>query len=104
MRYKVPISLKDRRRYVCLRTGLSKAKLSELLVESIREISGALGVGIHYPRIIRISGDLKLVRTTEGSVPMILTAILHMVYVRGIDLDVLGISGTIRASKESCLD
>ncbi len=102
MKFKIPIDLKERRRYICIHTELSKGKLIEYLEKTINELVGTKRTGLHKFMVISIARDTYLIKTTEPSVKVILTAVLMLIYENNRAIDVIGISGTLRKAKELC--
>ncbi len=102
MKFRIPIDLKDRRRYICTLAELSKNELVEYLKETIRELAGMKGSGCHRFSVVSMGRGKYVIRTTESSIHAILTALLFMIYERGVSIEVIGISGTLRKAREIC--
>ncbi len=102
MKFKIPIEIKERRRYICIHTKLSKGELIEYLERVINELAGIKGMGFHKFTVISVTRDKYVIKTTEPSVKAILTAVLTLIYEYSKAIDVIGISGTLRKVKRFC--
>ena len=101
MKFKIPIEMKERRRYICINTERSKGELIECLERAINKIAGIKGA-LHKFMVISVARDTYLIKTTEPSVKAILTAILLLIYEDNRAINVIGISGTLRKARELC--
>ncbi|MCS7103181.1 MAG: hypothetical protein NZ992_04785 [Candidatus Korarchaeum sp.] len=52
--------------------------------------------------VIGMGKDSSVVRTSEGSVATLLTALLFLKYLDRCEIEVIGISGNMRKAKEIC--
>ncbi|GEM_PF-1278810 len=102
MKFRVPIELKERRRYICVYAPVSKSDLNKALKRRLRELSGIKGSGIYRFTLLPLGNANFLVRTTEASLAALLTALLINRYKDIPSLEVRGISGTLRKAKELC--
>ncbi len=102
MKFRVPIELKERRRYVCVYAPVSKSDLNKAIRRRLRELSGIKGCGIYRFTLLSLGNGFFLVKTTETSIPALLTALLVNRYEDFPSLEVKGISGTLRKAKELC--
>ncbi len=102
MRFKIPISIKERRRYICIQTNLSKNELTRSLEKMVRQLAGIKGMAYYRFLVISAGKDIYVIKTTEPSIKAILTAVLMTIYEDNKDINVLGISGTLRKAKGLC--
>jgi len=99
MRFKIPIDLKDRKRYISLVVEGNQERLGALLRRAIKELSGMKGLSTYRFNVIDLGGGRLILRTTEKSIHAILSALLMVHYERKAAIDVRGISGTLRKAK-----
>ncbi len=102
MKFRIPIDLKERRRYVCLIARVPRNEIMGMIRRRLKEISGIKGCGIHRFALIPIGDDAFVLRTSEGSIAALLTALLVSKYLDMPSLEVRGVSGTIGKAKELC--
>ncbi len=102
MKFKIPVDMKERRRYICIYTKLSKGELIGCLKKAINELAGIKGTGFHKFMIISIARDKYIIKAAEPSVKAILTAVLTLVYEDNRVISIIGISGTLRKARELC--
>ncbi len=102
MRFKIPISIKERKRYICIQTSLSKGELARSLEKMMRQLSGIKGMAYYRFLVISAGKDMYVIKTTESSIKAILTAILMMIYEDNMAINVVGISGTLRKARGLC--
>ncbi len=103
MKFRIPIELKERRRYICVYAPVSKSDLSKTIERRLKELAGIKGCGIHRFTLLSLGDNLFLVKTAETSVAAVLTALLVSRYEDFPLLEVRGISGTLRRAKELCV-
>ncbi len=98
MKFKVPISLKQRRRYIFVSTTVPHNKFREELTSSLRKLFGEIGLSITPVKVIQDREGVVL-RTYQDSVSRLLVATYYM-SLSGIQLEVWGISGTLNKLRE----
>ncbi|RSN68411.1 hypothetical protein D9Q81_06020 [Candidatus Korarchaeum cryptofilum] len=101
MKFKIPIDLKERRRYVCVRHPegyplLDKTRKTLMIIGGLKCLS--------YSKIsvINLNREISVIRASESSVKAVLTAILILKYTECSEIDVIGLSGNLRKIKEVC--
>jgi len=99
VRFKIPIDLKDRRRYISLIAETNQERLGDLLRGAIRELSGVKGLSTYRFKVIDLGNGKLILKTTESSIHAILSALLTIHYERKAAIDIKGISGTLRKAK-----
>lgn len=100
MKFRVPIGLRDRRRYICIQADVSGKELNEAIGKRLKDISGIKGSGLYRFSLLSIGGSSFVVRTTESAVAALLTVLLIIKYEDISSLEVCGVSGTLRKAKE----
>lgn len=103
MKFKVPIGLKDRKRYICVHAPVSMDELNEVIKRRLREISGIKGAGVYRFSLLSIGESSFIVKTTESAAAALLTALLIIRYENIPSLEVGRISGTLRKARELCV-
>ena len=98
MKFKVPISLKQRRRYLLIKTGVSPNKFREELLSSIKRLYGDIGLSNTPVKVIQDEKGV-IVRTYHDVISRVLTATYYMA-INGISLEIISISGTINKLRE----
>ncbi len=98
MKFKVPISLRHRRRYIYVSTSVSHNRFREELTSSLKKLFGEVGLSNTPVKVIQ-DEDGIILRTYHDSMSKLLVAIYHM-SLNGIQLEVWGVSGTINKLRE----
>jgi len=101
LRFEVPVDLKERRRYVCVRHPVGY-QLSKRIRDALMRIGGIKCCSFSKFSIISIKSGFSIIRTNEKSLKAILTALLILKYTECGEMEVLGISGNMRKVKEIC--
>lgn len=97
----MPIDLKERRRYICVKHP-EGYQLSSKIREALMKIGGIKCLSHAKFSVISVSKGSSVVRTSEGSVDALLTAILLLKYSDRREIEVMGISGNLRRVREIC--
>lgn len=97
----MPIDLKERRRYVCIKHP-EGYQLSSKIRETLMRIGGIKCLSYTRFSVISMSRDYSIVRASERSVAALLTALLILKYLDHGEIEVKGISGNMRRAKEIC--
>ncbi len=101
MKFKVPIDLKERRRYICVKHPEGYPLLDKTR-RALAMIGGLKCLSYSRVSVINLDRAISVIRTSENSVKAVLTALLILKYTECSEIDVIGLSGNLRKVKEIC--
>ncbi len=97
MKFKVPISLRERRRYILVKVE-NPPEFRNALLSSIRELYGEVGLAYTPIKVYPIEGH-AIIKTNHENVSRVLTAIYKISLTEGRIIEIKGVSGTINKIK-----
>jgi hypothetical protein len=101
LKFKVPIDLKERRRYICVKHP-DGYPILDRTKRALAMIGGLKCLSYSKISVISLNRAISVIRTSESSVKAVLTAILILKYTECSEIDVIGLSGNLRKIREIC--
>jgi len=101
LKFKVPIDLKERRRYICVKHPEGYPLLDKTR-RTLMMIGGLKCLSYSKISIMNLNKAISVIRTSESSIGAVLTALLILKYTECSEIDVIGLSGNLRKMREIC--